>query len=80
MISLYRKAQTQEEKIRFLGALANFKEEKLLTKTLAFTLSKEVRTQNLFVPISRMIANPYGRDLVWHWIKKNWKYLVKNLA
>ena len=80
LINLYRKAKTQEEKIRFLGALSNFKEEKLLIKTLAFTLSKEVRTQNLFVPISRMIANPNGKDLVWPWIKKNWKYLVKKFG
>ncbi len=80
LINLYRKAQTQEEKVRFLGALSNFKEEKLLKKTLTFTLSKEVRTQSLFVSVSRMITNPYGKDLVWPWIKKNWKGLVKRFG
>ncbi|VVC06012.1 Leucyl aminopeptidase [uncultured archaeon] len=80
LVNLYRRAQTQEEKVRFLGALANFKDEKLLRKTLAFTLSKEVRSQNLFVPVSKMIANPHGKDLVWPWIKKNWKVLVKRFG
>jgi tricorn protease interacting factor F2/3 len=80
LIDLYRKAQTQEEKVRFLGALSNFRKEKLLTKTLAFTLSKEVRTQNLFVPVSKMISNPHGKDFVWPWIKKNWKGLVKRFG
>ncbi len=75
-IGLYRKASTQEEKLRFLGSLANFKDERLLAKTLDFTLSKDVRTQNLFMPVARMIANPYGKELVWPWIRKNWKYLI----
>ncbi|HJT10498.1 MAG TPA: M1 family metallopeptidase [Candidatus Nitrosotalea sp.] len=80
LVSMYRKAETQEEKVRFLGALSNFKEKQLLTKTLAFTLSKDVRTQSLFVPIARMIANPYGKDLVWPWIRKNWRGLVKKFG
>ncbi|MDE1872487.1 MAG: M1 family metallopeptidase [Thaumarchaeota archaeon] len=80
MVGLYRKASTQEEKIRFLGSLSNFKEERLLAKTLAFALSREVRTQNLFMPVARMVANPYGKELVWPWIKKNWKGLVKKFG
>ncbi|MDE1866814.1 MAG: ERAP1-like C-terminal domain-containing protein, partial [Thaumarchaeota archaeon] len=80
LISLYRKASTQEEKVRFLGSLSNFKEAKLLDKTFAFALSKDVRTQSLFVPISKMVANPNGKDLVWPWIQKNWKGLVKRFG
>ncbi len=76
LVAMYHKASTQEEKVRLLGSLANFKEKKLLARTLAFTLSKEVRTQNLFVPIARMITNPYGKELIWPWIRKNWKDLV----
>ncbi|TLX94395.1 MAG: M1 family metallopeptidase [Thaumarchaeota archaeon] len=77
---MYRKAQTQEEKVRFLGSLSNFQDKKLLAKTLDFSLSKEVRTQNLFVPISKMVANPYGKDLIWPWIKKNWKRIVSRFG
>ncbi|MDE1828956.1 MAG: M1 family metallopeptidase [Thaumarchaeota archaeon] len=80
LVSMYHKAPTQEEKIRFLGSLSNFKEKQLLEKTLAFALSKNVRTQSLFVPIARMVANPYGKDLVWPWIRKNWKGLVKRFG
>ncbi len=80
IIKLYRKAQTQEEKVRFLGALASFKEQKLLARTLSFILTKEVRTQNLYLPVSKMIANPYGKELVWPWIRKNWMGLVKRFG
>jgi tricorn protease interacting factor F2/3 len=76
ILSLYRKAPTQEEMVRLLSTLANFQDKKLLSKTLAFTLSKEVRTQNLFQPIARMVTNPQGKELVWPWIKQNWRGIV----
>jgi len=73
---LYKKAQTQEEKVRFLGALSNFQDKKLLSQSLQFVLSKEVRSQNLFVPVSKMVVNPYGKELIWPWIKKNWRKII----
>ncbi len=76
MLNLYLKAPTQEEMVRLLSSLANFQDKKLLAKTLAFTLSNKVRTQNLFQPISRMVTNPQGKELVWPWIKQNWKGIV----
>ena len=80
ILGLYRKAPTQEEMVRLLSSLANFKDKKLLAKTLSFTLSKEVRTQNLFQPIARMVTNPYGKELVWPWIKQNWKGIVSRFG
>jgi tricorn protease interacting factor F2/3 len=75
LIQLYRKSLTQEEKLRVLAALCYFKDEKLLLKTLKFILSKEVRSQNLALPISRIAGNPYGKKMMWPWLKKNWKTL-----
>jgi tricorn protease interacting factor F2/3 len=80
MIQLYRKAETQEEKLRWLGALSNFKDQKLLAKTLTFILTKDVRSQNLYAPIAKMITNPYGKELIWPWVRKNWKGLVKRFG
>ena len=73
LTGLYRKAGNQEEKMRFLGALSSFQDEALLSKTLEFSLSPEVRLQDLYIPIGKCAGNPYGRKLVWPWIKKNWK-------
>ncbi|HXU94811.1 MAG TPA: M1 family aminopeptidase, partial [Candidatus Nitrosotalea sp.] len=80
ILGLYRKAPTQEEMVRLLSSLANFQDKKLLARTLAFTLSKEVRTQNLFQPIARMVTNPYGKEFVWPWIKQNWKGIVSRFG
>jgi aminopeptidase 2 len=46
-----------------------------LGETLKFILSKEVRSQDLFIPIGRLSGNPFGKDLVWPWIKSNWNEL-----
>ena len=54
-------------------ALCGFKGMKLLNRTLDLALSKEVRLQDIFLPPMGVSSNPYGRDLVWQWIKENWK-------
>ena len=80
LLEQFRKATMQEEKLRFLGALSAFQDERLLARTLKFVLTKEVRSQNLPLPIMRMSTNPYGRKLVWPWVKKNWKHIVKKFG
>ena len=76
-ISLYRKANSQEEKLRFLSAMCNFKQKKLLLKTLEFTLGPDVRSQNIQLPIMKITSNIHARSFMWVWLKKNWKKIVK---
>ena len=80
LIKLYRKSSSQEAKLRVLTALCFFKDEKLLLKTLKFILGKEVRSQNLALPIIRIASNPYGKKIMWPWMKKNWKLLNKKFG
>jgi len=75
-MQLYKKASSQEEKLRFLAALCSFKQKKLLLKTLQFTLGPDVRSQNIQMPIMRITSNIYGKDFMWLWLKKNWKKIV----
>lgn len=75
LLTLYRKVKTQEEKLRFLGALCNFKDQSLLLQTLNFSQTKEVRSQNMHLPVMQTAANQYGKKLLWPWLKKNWAKL-----
>ncbi|CAD6521604.1 Peptidase M1 membrane alanine aminopeptidase [metagenome] len=77
---LYRNAKTMEEKLRFLGALCSFKDEKLLLKSLNFSQTSEVRSQNMQLPIMKVAANPYGKKILWPWLKKNWSKLSKKVG
>ena len=77
---LYRNAKTMEEKLRFLGAMCSFKDEKLLLKSLNFSQTSEVRSQNMQLPIMKVAANPYGKKILWPWLKTNWLKLNKKVG
>jgi tricorn protease interacting factor F2/3 len=76
---LYKNAKTTEEKLRFLGAMCSFKDEKLLLKSLNFSQTSEVRSQNMQLPIMKVAANPYGKKILWPWLKSNWPKLSKKV-
>jgi len=76
-ISLFKRASSQEEKLRFLTAMCNFKQKKLLLKTLKFTLGSDVRSQNIQLPIMHINANIHSKEFMWYWLKKNWKKILK---
>ena len=80
LIQIYKKAPSQEAKLRVLAGLCNFRNEKLLLKTLEFSMTKEVRSQNIALPIIRISGNPYGKKILWPWLKKNWKPLSKKFG
>jgi tricorn protease interacting factor F2/3 len=77
---LYTNAKTMEEKLRFLGAMCGFQDTKLLIKTLNFSQTSEVRSQNMQLPIIKIAGNPYGEKVLWPWLKKNWKNINKKVG
>ena len=80
LTKLYKNAKTMEEKLRFLGALCGFQNTRLLKKTLDFSQTPDVRSQNMQLPIMKVAANPYGDKILWPWLKKNWKKLNKKVG
>ncbi len=80
LTDLFKKTKTQEEKLRFLGALCNFQDRRLLVRTLNFSQTPEVRSQNMQLPIMRVAANPHGREILWPWLQKNWTKLSKKVG
>ena len=80
LIQLYKKTTSMEEKLRFLSALCLFRDEKLLKKTLDFSQSKYVRSQNMSLSIIKIASNPYGRKILWPWLQKNWNRLGKKIG
>ena len=80
LIKLYKNAKTMEEKLRFLGAMCGFQDTKLLIKTLDFSQTPQVRSQNMQLPIMKVAANPFGDKVLWPWLKKNWKKLNKKVG
>ncbi|MBI2543362.1 MAG: M1 family metallopeptidase [Candidatus Aenigmarchaeota archaeon] len=76
LLGLYMKSQTLEEKRAVLIAFGQFKNPNLLEKALNFSLTSNVRTQDMFIVVSSVASNPYSRGILLQWIKKNWKKLL----
>jgi puromycin-sensitive aminopeptidase len=71
----FRAAATPQEERRYLFSLAAFRPTTLLARTLARTISGEIRTQDAPFLISAILANVYGRELAWDFVKTNWEKL-----
>jgi puromycin-sensitive aminopeptidase len=69
----FRTARTPQEERRYLFSLAAFQPRTLLERTLARTISGEIRTQDAPFLVSAILGNVYGRELAWAFVKTNWE-------
>jgi puromycin-sensitive aminopeptidase len=69
----FRTAATPQEERRYLFSLAAFQPKALLERTLARTISGEIRTQDAPFLVSSILGNVYGRELAWAFVKTNWE-------
>jgi puromycin-sensitive aminopeptidase len=69
----FRTAVTPQEERRYLFSLASFRPTDLVERTLARTISGEIRTQDAPFLVSAMLGNVYGRELAWAFMKMNWE-------
>ena len=69
----FRTAPTPQEERRYLFSLASFRPTDLFERTLARTVSGEIRTQDAPFLVSAMLGNVDGRELAWAFVKMNWE-------
>jgi len=69
----FRTAVTPQEERRYLFSLAAFQPKALVERTLARTISGEIRTQDAPFLVSAVMGNVYGRELAWDFVKTNWE-------
>ncbi len=69
----FHTAATPQEERRYLFSLAAFQPKALLERTLARTISGEIRTQDAPFLVSAILGNVYGRELAWAFVKTNWE-------
>src|SRR5262249_11520577 len=69
-----------EEFYRYFNALPSFRAPALMTKTLEFALSDEVRSQDTAFLISGVMGQPEGRELAWNFVKGNWDRITQKLG
>lgn len=72
MLRLYRSSDSDEEKGRLFAGLASFRKRELIERSLALLLTDAVRSQDVYVYLRPIAANPAGRDMTWKFVKENW--------
>jgi len=80
VIDLYRKAQSAEEKSMILAILAQQPSEHLTRKALQFTLSGEVRDQDLFSIYYKLGGLQHGARVGWQFVQDNWEGYYSRLS
>lgn len=68
----YVAASFEEEKDRLMFALCNFKDAKLLKKTLSYAFSAKAKGQDALKAIGFTWSNPYGRKVAWEYLLTHW--------
>lgn len=78
VLDLYRKSNIAEEQVKFLSAMCRTRNETLLSKTMDFSMSKDVSYANITYIFASLSRNPYARRLSIDWLIGNWDTLVAN--
>ena len=73
----YTEGETPQEKMRFLYSLAEFRDTKLLEKTLDASLSEEIKNQDAPYLIAYALRDYRHCEKTWNFIEKNWKDIIK---
>jgi len=66
-------ATTPQDRLRYLGALADLPSEELIARLLDRLLSDEVRTQDAPFVLRRAITNKVGGARAWSFVRRNWE-------
>ena len=74
---LSEEAKTPQDTLRFLYALAGFRDAKLLKKTIKMCLSKEVRSQDAPFLFASLLGNTDAQEEAWAFLKDNFDKMVK---
>ncbi len=77
MVERYKKEKAPDDKRRFLQSLALFRDRKLILEGLKFSYTKDVRLQDAYTIPAIVSGNPVGKEIIWDWTRKNWKFLLK---
>ena len=76
-VTKFKNAQTPQDETRYLFALANFRDARLIDRTLDLTVDGEVRTQNSPYLMRGILLNRHARDKAWSFLKARWADMVR---
>ena len=77
LIAAMKTPKSPEEYYLYFFTLPQFGDTKLLQRTLDYSLSSDVRSQDALQLVTGVMANPAGRELAWDFVRSHWPELEK---
>jgi puromycin-sensitive aminopeptidase len=78
-VSLFQSSPTPQEQLRYLYALGRFHDDALVQRTLAMSISTQVRTQNAAFLLRVLLMNRAGGQAAWRFVRQNWETINERL-
>ncbi|XP_014206049.1 puromycin-sensitive aminopeptidase [Copidosoma floridanum] len=76
-VKLYHEADLHEEKVRILCALGATNDKDMLKRVLEFSISDEVKHQDMPMVIMSVSSSYEGRVIAWKFLKENYSLLTE---
>ena len=73
----YKTSASPQESLRYLYALAGFRQSELADQTLAMTLSGDIRTQNAPFVLLLLLNNRDVSEQAWEFVKGEWETILE---
>jgi len=80
MIKLYHGSKMQADKVAILRLLGSSKNPGKIRRTIDFTFSENVRSQDAIYGFLGVTANPKGKAIAWEWMKENWQMIEEKFG
>ena len=72
LAKLFDATESVEEQMRILSGMCEFADPAILRRTLDFSLTDSVRSQNVHTAVIHASANPACRSMLWPWVRERW--------
>ena len=79
-VSAMGRMRSPEQFYNVGGALAEFRDPKIVEKVLELGVSDEIRNQDAAGLISRVLANSDNQKTAWEWVKAHWPAVEKKIT
>jgi aminopeptidase N/puromycin-sensitive aminopeptidase len=77
LMTALKNAKSPEEYYAYFFTLPQFRDQKLLERTLEFAISPDVRSQDALQLISGVLDNEEGQKLAWDFVRQHWSEVEK---
>jgi aminopeptidase 2 len=79
ILDTYRNSKNSDERNTALRSLGRAKDPELIKRTLELPLGKEVKEQDIYMPISNLRTHPAGIEALYGWLTENWDEIARKL-